>query len=58
MATNNESKGIFVKTIELIGSMIALMLFTTLLFGIFTGSLETMLWQLLDWIIEILKPLS
>mgnify|MGYP001450383342 CR=1 FL=1 len=57
MATNNESKGIFVKTIELIGSIIAIMLFTTILFGIFTSSLELMLWKLFDWIIEILKPI-
>ena len=57
MATNNENKGIFVKTIELIGSVIAIMLFTTLLFGIFTSSLEKMLWQLFDWFIEILKPI-
>lgn len=56
MATN-ESKGIFVKTIEFIGSVIAIMLFTTLLFGIFTSSLETMLWKLFDWFIEILKPI-
>ena len=56
MATN-ENKGIFVKTIELIGSVIAIMLFTTLLFGIFTSSLEKMLWQLFDWFIEILKPI-
>lgn len=57
MATSNESKGIFVKTIEFIGSVIAIMLFTTLLFGIFTSSLERMLWQLFDWFIEILKPI-
>lgn len=57
MATNNENKGIFVKTIELIGSVIAIMLFTALLFGIFTSSLEKMLWQLFDWFIEILKPI-
>ena len=57
MATNNESKGIFVKTIELIGSIIAIMLFTTILFGIFTSSLELMLWKLFDWFIEILKPI-
>lgn len=52
-----ESKSLFVKTIELIGSMIAIMLFTTILFGIFTSSLELMLWKLFDWIIEILKPI-
>lgn len=52
-----ESKSLFVKTIELIGSIIAIMLFTTLLFGIFTSSLEKMLWQLFDWFIEILKPI-
>ncbi|HNE11718.1 MAG TPA: hypothetical protein PKV36_26010, partial [Leptospiraceae bacterium] len=57
MATNNENKGIFVKTIELIGSIIAIMLFATILFGIFMSSLERMLWQLFDWIIEILKPI-
>lgn len=57
MATSNENKGIFVKTIELIGSIIALMLFTTILFGIFTGSMEAMLWKLFDWIVEILKPI-
>lgn len=56
MATN-ESKGIFVKTVEFIGSVIAIMLFTTILFGIFTSSLERMLWQLFDWFIEILKPI-
>jgi hypothetical protein len=33
------------------------MLFTTILFGIFTSSLERMLWQLFDWFIEILKPI-
>lgn len=52
-----ESKSLFVKTIELIGSIIALMLFTTILFGIFTGSFEAMLWKLFDWIVEILKPI-
>lgn len=56
MATN-ENKGLFVKTLELIGSIIALLLFATILFGIFTGALETMLWQLFDWVIEILKPI-
>ena len=57
MATNSENKGLFVKTLELIGSIIALLLFATILFGIFTGALETMLWQLFDWVIEILKPI-
>jgi hypothetical protein len=57
MATNVENKGIFIKTIELIGSIIALMLFTTILFGIFTSSLDAMLWKLFDWIVEILKPI-
>lgn len=57
MATNSENKGIFIKTIELIGSIIALMLFTTILFGIFTSSLDAMLWKLFDWIVEILKPI-
>ena len=56
MATN-ENKGLFIKTLELIGSIIALLLFATILFGIFTGALETMLWQLFDWVIEILKPI-
>ena len=56
MATN-ENKGLFVKTLELIGSIIALLVFATILFGIFTGALETMLWQLFDWVIEILKPI-
>ena len=57
MATNSENKGLFVKTLELIGSIIALLVFATILFGIFTGALETMLWQLFDWVIEILKPI-
>jgi uncharacterized membrane protein (DUF106 family) len=57
MAANVENKGIFIKTIELIGSIIALMLFTTILFGIFTSSLDAMLWKLFDWIVEILKPI-
>ena len=57
MATNSENKGIFIKTIELIGSIIALMLFATILFGIFTSSFEAMLWKLVDWIVEILKPI-
>lgn len=56
MATN-ENKGLFIKTLELIGSIIALLLFATILFGIFTGALERMLWQLFDWVIEILKPI-
>jgi len=56
MATN-ENKGLFVKTLELIGSIIALLVFATILFGIFTGALERMLWQLFDWVIEILKPI-
>lgn len=56
MATN-ENKGLFIKTLELIGSIIALLVFATILFGIFTGALETMLWQLFDWVIEILKPI-
>lgn len=57
MATN-ENKGLFVKTLELIGSIIALLLFATILFGIFTGALETMLWQLFDWVIAILQPIA
>ena len=56
MATN-ENKGLFIKTLELIGSIIALLVFATILFGIFTGALERMLWQLFDWVIEILKPI-
>ena len=57
MATN-ENKGLFVKTLELIGSIIALLLFATILFGIFTGALETMLWRLFDWVIAILQPIA
>lgn len=56
MATS-ENKGIFVKTIELLGSIILIMIFVTVLYGIFTNSFEAMLWTLFDWIIEILKPI-
>ena len=57
MATN-ENKSIFVSTLEFIGSIIAVLLFATILFGIFTNSFERMLWQLFDWIVEILKPIA
>ena len=53
----SENKGIFVKTIELLGSIILIMIFVTVLYGIFTNSFEAMLWTLFDWIIEILKPI-
>jgi len=56
--TTNENKGLFIKTLELIGSIIALLVFATILFGIFTGALETMLWQLFDWVIAILQPIA
>lgn len=58
MATSNESKSIFVSTLEFIGSIVAVLLFATILFGIFTNSFERMLWQLFDWIVEILKPIA
>ncbi len=58
MATSNENKSIFVSTLELIGSVIAILLFAAILYGIFTNSFERMLWQLFDWIVEILKPIA
>jgi hypothetical protein len=33
------------------------MIFVSILFGVFTGSLEAMLWKLFDWLIDILKPI-
>ena len=53
-----QSKSIFVYTLELIGSVIAILLFAAILYGIFTNSFERMLWQLFDWIVEILKPIA
>lgn len=51
-------KGLFIKTLELIGSIISLLLFATILYGIFSAELEKMLWNLFDWLINILKPIG
>lgn len=54
---NSESKNIFVFTIQLIGSAILLMIFIAILYGVFTGSMDVLLWKLFDWLIDILKPI-
>lgn len=49
--------GIFMNTVQLIGSIILFGIFISISYGIFLGSLEDMLWNLFYSIIEILKPI-
>lgn len=49
--------GIFINTIQLIGSIILFAVFISISYGIFSGTLEEMLWNLFYSIVEILKPI-
>ena len=50
--------GIFMNTIQLIGSIILFAIFLSISYGVFSGTLESMLWDLFYKLIEILKPIT
>ena len=49
--------GIFMNTIQLIGSIVLFTIFLSISYGIFSGTLESMLWICFYSLIEILKPI-
>lgn len=50
--------GIFMNTIQLIGSIVLFAIFLSISYGVFSGTLESMLWDLFYKLIEILKPIT
>jgi len=55
--SQSKSKGIFLNTIELIGSVLLFALFITIAYGVFMGKMEDLLWSLFYWLVDILKPI-